>query len=1048
MSAFAGVSGGWNLPTNVKQSTSTSNTNYTPTNTGTDKQTAKKAKSGIDAFKEWLEKLFDWVEVRVERLEYTIDLYQAKAENNIGYTAKNSLVQSAFNTTRQLISDATKGADKYLEQAEKVREKAVKLGVVSNDRSKDLVKLIKSGEIQISEYDEKTREFINDYKEWFDKSLELTAQVEDLKTQLKELEQTKLDNITAQFEALASWSDAVSARAQAMGEFLTSAGRTVNASTIKSTFGTQINEANFMIGRYKDELKAFADELATAKTVFGESSNEYREAMAQYEEINQQLIEASTQYNELNKQLYELDLTKLEYVMDRLEAFGDKLSSIVSLKETRGRLFGASANDVVNESDYSQQVKANNDIIKLMAEDRQKRIAEIAKFGWDIDSENYKEAYDAIMNDEKEILNLLESNEDLKQSIRALRWKPFEEFEKIVEEAIGDYDHLRELITDNEKFDDEDGIFMTARGYADLALLANQIAATQNKIADYRKALDKLQEEYKNGNISLETFNETSREYIDTVQQSVTAVDGYKEAIIEMYKTQITNENDALQKTISLRKDALSAKKAYYDYDKTLSEKNKDIAQLRAQINALSGVTNQQAQAQRAKLQAQLAEAEEDLRDTLIQHQYDATSQGYDQLSEDSQEALDNTIKQLEANAEQQDQIVNMMLERLRTHYSDAYGAIQDIISSTGTVIGDVADASINRLETTADKIISLAKAMDEFQTQAYQVASSVNTSTITTADSAVKAVEATIKANNTDATIANAKASTTSSSVASTPQVKSSEQAVADVEAERAKAAAEAAAKAAAAKAATPAPAATPVAKTETALDKITQFVNSKLKLNKKQSTSKLSALGKYIFQKSGGRVLTQTASWELARLLGIAGTPSTLAAWNKLSASKRNSIKALTLTAVKKAGYKKGVLNLSEDELAWTNENWHKDGSELIVSKRDGAILTPLKAGDSVIPANLAENLFKWGAIDPSMLHDKFVSKLPSISSMSTTMQAPVTIESIITVNGNVDESVMPQLEELGKQLANNLNFQRDMTKVISHNLYKDAKKQGYRK
>lgn len=395
-----------------------------------------------------------------------------------------------------------------------------------------------------------------------------------------------------------------------------------------------------------------------------------------------------------------------------------------------------------------------------------------------------------------------------------------------------------------------------------------------------------------------------------------------------------------------------------------------------------------------------------------------------------------------------------MMLERLQTHYTDAYGAIQDIISSTGTVIGDVAESSINQLETTADKIISLARAMDEFQTQASATANNINTSTITTADNAVKAVESTIKANNTDATIANAKASTTPSG-ASTPNVVSAPTAVANAAAEQAKAAA---AKAAADKAAadkakaastTAAKAATTTAKaTTTTLDKINQFVNSKLKLNKKQSTSKLSALGKYIFKKSGGRVLTQTASWELARLLGIAGTPSTLAAWNKLSASKKNSIKALTLTAVKKAGYKKGVLNLNEDELAWTNEDWKKDGSELIVSKRDGAILTPLKAGDSVIPANLAENLFKWGAIDPSMLHDKFVSKLPNISSMSTTMQAPVTIESIITVNGNVDESVMPQLEELGKQLANNLNFQRDMTKVISHNLYKDAKKQGYRK
>lgn len=345
-----------------------------------------------------------------------------------------------------------------------------------------------------------------------------------------------------------------------------------------------------MIGRYNKELKVFADEMVRARDIFGENSIEYREVQTKYEEINKSLIEASTQFNELNQQLYELDLTKLEYAMDKLEAFGDKLSSIVSLKETRGTLFGASANDVVNESDYFQQVNANNDLIKLMAKDREKRIQEIADFGWDVDSEKYKEAYDAIMNDEKEILNMLESNEKLKQSIRTLRWKPFEELQKQIDQAIDDYDHLRSLISDKEVFDGDDGIFMTARGYADLALLAQQIGTTQGKIADYRKALDKIQAEYESGNISLETYNDTSREYIGIIQQSVQAVDGYKDAIVELYKTQITNENAALQDTIDLRKKALAAKKAYYDYDKNISAKNKDIAQLRAQVQALQGV--------------------------------------------------------------------------------------------------------------------------------------------------------------------------------------------------------------------------------------------------------------------------------------------------------------------------------------------------------------------------------------------------------------------------------------------------------------------------
>ena len=385
-----------------------------------------------------------------------------------------------------------------------------------------------------------------------------------------------------------------------------------------------------------------------------------------------------------------------------------------------------------------------------------------------------------------------------------------------------------------------------------------------------------------------------------------------------------------------------------------------------------------------------------------------------------------------------------MMLERLQTHYTDAYGAIQDIISSTGTVIGDVAESSINQLETTADKIISLARAMDEFQTQASATANNINTSTITTADNAVKAVESTIKANNTDATIAKAKASTTPSGAA-TPNVVSATTAVANIEAERAKAAA---AKPTTTTTTTPT---TPKATTTTNTQNKAEHDAIMAAINLGKPRSSVSAaeqkkhlpIWNYITTKYKHELQYKVYSALAKAMNKFWGTKFTTDGTKLTTANK-----AKMLELLKAHGYKYGSKRIPTDELAWTNEDWKKDGSELIVSKRDGAILTPLKAGDSVIPANLAENLFKWGAIDPSMLHDKFVSKLPNISSMSTTMQAPVTIESIITVNGNVDESVMPQLEELGKQLANNLNFQRDMTKVISHNLYKDAKKQGYRK
>lgn len=72
----------------------------------------------------------------------------------------------------------------------------------------------------------------------------------------------------------------------------------------------------------------------------------------------------------------------------------------------------------------------------------------------------------------------------------------------------------------------------------------------------------------------------------------------------------------------------------------------------------------------------------------------------------------------------------------------------------------------------------------------------------------------------------------------------------------------------------------------------------------------------------------------------------------WHKLSSGitgwfKKGDVKA----------YKTGAKNLLNNELAWTQEN---GGKEFIVRPSDGAILTPLAKGDSVLNANASGNIW----------------------------------------------------------------------------------------
>ena len=103
---------------------------------------------------------------------------------------------------------------------------------------------------------------------------------------------------------------------------------------------------------------------------------------------------------------------------------------------------------------------------------------------------------------------------------------------------------------ESQSFDWEFGIEMQPEGYANISLIANSMEKAKQQIKDYRRALELLNEDYKNGNITQTEFNEKSREYVEIIQNSAKAVSGYEDELVNMYQKQIQAENDLLQKNV------------------------------------------------------------------------------------------------------------------------------------------------------------------------------------------------------------------------------------------------------------------------------------------------------------------------------------------------------------------------------------------------------------------------------------------------------------------------------------------------------------------
>lgn len=122
----------------------------------------------------------------------------------------------------------------------------------------------------------------------------------------------------------------------------------------------------------------------------------------------------------------------------------------------------------------------------------------------------------------------------------------------------------------------------------------------------YQKGLDALGNSYTDTSMSEEEWTEKKRELIEAQQKEASTIKESRNAILQIYKNSLQKENELLQKNIDKRKDALQKKKDYYNYDKTLKEKNKNINILQNEIAALEGTSSAAGKARLEELKAQL----------------------------------------------------------------------------------------------------------------------------------------------------------------------------------------------------------------------------------------------------------------------------------------------------------------------------------------------------------------------------------------------------------------------------------------------------------
>ena len=351
---------------------------------------------------------------------------------------------------------------------------------------------------------------------------------------------------------------------------------------------------------------------------------------------------------ELNNDIAQLPYDTIEKALDSIKALASYNKSAIDLKSDQGI--------DLSEEDYMSQIQSNNDQIDKLESERSQAYQDYLKALADADGVyggKTKEEWLKMYNEfGTEINNLKSDNEKLKDSLRDdVFWRTYERAHKACERYADVLSGIKDLIDEDMYFDSDGKI--TEYGVSQLANLVGEYENARKEVQNYSDDITNLNDLYAKGYYTQEEYNEKLGELQKSLMDSASDMKSAMKEIMDMYKDMAQSELDNLFKIIDARNEALSAKKEYYDYDKTISSKTKDIQSLQAQIAALKGVETAEAKAKRATLEAQLSEAQDDLNNTINDHMFDLSQDSLNDMKDVLQDAFDDKWDNISGNLEE-----------------------------------------------------------------------------------------------------------------------------------------------------------------------------------------------------------------------------------------------------------------------------------------------------------------------------------------------------------------------------------------------------------
>ena len=343
---------------------------------------------------------------------------------------------------------------------------------------------------------------------------------------------------------------------------------------------------------------------ANVKKIIDQYNIDLQNAMNSYTAATQQLTAAQEAEAEAAANAAQ---SQAEYAQAQVEAEKTKFDNIkkyyeqrIEYQESWNKLYDKQREYDKTHGDYTTSEsfdKPINEINKAQRhqEEAAKKLQE--QLNKAVKAGTIKEYSDEWLEMKSEIVDAQTAVQDYENQMEQLKQEQIlvqyeEMFDRAIEKAEKFKDKIEAiniLITQEMMYDYETG-HLTEFGALSIVLNAKQLDTSLTTLKDYVKKRQQIMDDFKADKFGEETYDKLMAENDASLQGALKDAQAYQQTIIGIIKDQAQAEQDALFKVIDARKDALDKKEKYYDYDKTIKNKSKEINLLKQQIAALDGV--------------------------------------------------------------------------------------------------------------------------------------------------------------------------------------------------------------------------------------------------------------------------------------------------------------------------------------------------------------------------------------------------------------------------------------------------------------------------